>query len=120
MIRTRNLILLLALIVAATVNASAYPMFLEAYKSDKFTNPKNKDVVCNFCHMSPSGGDDRNTFRPACEPGGEVFTPMLRAQFPDRFSYPMTKVDDNLAIHFSDPDNKVVIVEANGKRVAVD
>jgi hypothetical protein len=112
--------MLLLLLVAVTVNASAFPMFLEAYKSDKFTNPKNKDVVCNFCHMSPSGGDDRNPFGQAFERGGEVFTPMLRAQFPDRFSYPMTKVDDNLTIHFSDPDNKVVVVEANGKRVEVD
>ena len=120
MIRLQKFILFLALFVVAAVNASAYPMFLDAYKGDKFTNPKNKDVICNFCHMSPSGGDDRNVFGQAFERGGEVFTPMLRAQFPDRFSYPLVKVDDNLTIHFSDPDNKVVIVETGGKRVAVD
>jgi len=120
MIRVQHLILLLALTVVASVNASAYPMFLEAYKADKFTNPKNKDVICNFCHMSPSGGDERNPFGQAFEKGGEVFTPMLRAQFPDRFSYPMLKVDDNLTVHFSDPDNKIVIVETGGKKVAVD
>src|SRR5437016_4520153 len=120
MTRFRNLFLLVSLVGFASINASAYPMFLEAYKGDKFTNPKNKDVVCNFCHMSPSGGDDRNTFGQAFEKGGEVFTPMLRAQFPDRFAYPMLKVDDNLTVHFSDPDNKIVIVEAGGKKVAVD
>src|SRR6185436_8255960 len=80
----------------------------------------NKDVICNFCHMSPSGGDERNPFGQAFEKGGEVFTPMLRAQFPERFDYPMTKVSDDLTIHFSDPDNKIVIVETGGKRVAVD
>src|SRR5690349_176982 len=120
MIRTRNLILLVALVIFVSVNASAYPMFLEMYKADKFTNPKNKDVICNFCHMSPSGGDERNPFGQAFEKGGEVFTPMLRAQFPERFDYPMSKVSDDLTIHFSDPDNKVVIVETGGKRVAVD
>src|SRR5262249_43446152 len=120
MIRTRSLILLLSLIVVGSVNASAYPMFLEMYKSDKFTNPKNKDVICSFCHMSPSGGDERNPFGQAFEKGGEVFTPMLRAQFPDRFSYPTQKVDDNLTIHFSDPENKILIVESGGKKVVVD
>src|SRR5579883_2371263 len=112
MTRTRNFFLLFALVVVARVNASAYPMFLEAYKSDKFTNPKNKDVVCNFCHMSPSGGDERNPFGQEFEKSGGVFTPMLRAEFPDRFSYPMMKVDDNLTVHFSDPDNKIVIIES--------
>jgi hypothetical protein len=95
-------------------------MFLEMYKADKFTNPRNKDVVCNFCHMSASGGDDRNPFGQEFERSGEVFTPMLRAQFPDRFAYPMTKVNDNLTIHFSDPENKIAILETGGKRVAVD
>jgi hypothetical protein len=119
MIRVRNVILLLALLIMASTSAFAYPNFLDDYKADKMTTPKNKDVACNFCHMSQSGGDERNPFGKAFEGGGERFTPMLRAQFPDRFVYPMTKVDDNLTIHFSDPDNKVVIVETNGKRVEV-
>src|SRR5436190_20333957 len=120
MIRLRHFILFVAVFAVAGVNAFAYPQFLEMYKADKFTKPGNKDVICNFCHMSPSGGDDRNTFGQAFEKGGETFTPMLRAQFPERFAYPMVKVDDNLTIHFSDPDNKIVIVETGGKRVAVD
>src|SRR6185503_19920115 len=115
-----NLILFLALFVAGSATASALPMFLEAYKGDKFTKGANKDVICNFCHMSPSGGDERNPFGQAFEKGGEVFTPMLRAQFPERFDYPMKKVSDDLTVHFSDPDNKIVIVETGGKRVAVD
>ncbi len=120
MIRLRNCLLFLAMFVIAGVNAFAYPQFLEMYKADKFTNPNNKDVICNFCHMSPSGGDERNPFGQTFEKGGEVFTPMLRAQFPDRFTYPMLKVNDDLTVHFSDPDNKVVVLETGGKRFAVD
>jgi hypothetical protein len=116
MIRLRNLILFLALFVAGSATASAFPMFLEAYKGDKFTKAANKDVICSFCHMSPSGGDERNPFGQAFEKGGEVFTPMLRAQFPERFDYPMSKVSDDLTIHFSDPDNKIVIVETGEAR----
>lgn len=120
MTRLRNLILFLALCSAANASAFAYPNFLQDYKSDKFTNPKNKDMVCNFCHMSASGGDERNPFGVAFETVGEKFTPMLRAQFPERFAYPMTKVDDNLTIHFSDPDNKVIVVQAGTKLAVVD
>ena len=120
MTRLRNLILFLALFTVANATAFAYPNFLQDYKSDKFTNPKNKDMVCNFCHMSSSGGDERNPFGQAFEAGGEKFTPLLRAQFPERFAYPMTKVDDNLTIHFSDPDNKVTVVQAGTKFAVVD
>jgi Membrane bound beta barrel domain (DUF5777) len=120
MIRLRNMILFLALFAAGSVTASAFPMFLEAYKADKFTKPENKDVICSFCHMSPEGGDERNPFGQAFEKGGEVFTPMLRAQFPERFAYPAAKVSDDLTVHFSDPDNKIVIIETGGTRYAVD
>jgi hypothetical protein len=109
----------LALFLAANVSAFAYPNFLEDYKADKFTNPKNKDAVCNFCHMSPGGGDERNEFGKTFETGGEKFTPLLRAQFPDRFSYPMLKVSDTLTIHFSDPDNKVVVVQSGDTHAEV-
>ncbi len=120
MIRVGKVVLFLAVFFAANASAFAHPEFLAAYKADKFTNPANKDRVCNFCHMSASGGDERNVFGKAFEAGGETFTPMLRAQFPDRFSYPVTKVSDTLTIHFSDPNNKVVVVESGGQRVAVD
>src|ERR1019366_1980359 len=100
MIRLSRAILFLALFVSAGMSAFALPMFLAAYKADKYTNPKNKDVIFSFCHMSPTGGDELNTFGKAFEAGGEVFTPMLRAQFPERFAYPMTKVSETLTIHF--------------------
>lgn len=118
MIPMRRILMLPALCVTANISAFAHPNFLEAYIADKFA--KTKDVGCNFCHLSPTGGDARNVFGRTFEAGGEDLTPILRAQFPERFTYPMLKVSDTLTIHFSDPANKIVIVESNGTNVAVD
>jgi len=70
--------------------------------------------------MSPQGGDERNAFGQAFEKGGEQITPLLRAQFPDRFVYPISRVSDALTVHFSDPDKKQVVVEAGGAKNLVD
>jgi hypothetical protein len=120
MIRLPRTVLFFVLFIASSVRAFSFPMFLEAYKADKFTKAANANAVCNFCHMSPQGGDERNPFGKAFEAGGETFTPILRAQFPDRFSYPVAKVNDTMTIHFSDPDNKMVVVESGGKFAVVD
>src|SRR5262245_35735382 len=102
----------------STAPAYAMPQFLELYRKDKFRNP-NVDG-CITCHVSPEGGDARNPFGQAFETGGEQITPMLRAQFPDRFVYPISKVSDALTIHFSDPDKKQLVVEAAGMKNLVD
>jgi len=70
--------------------------------------------------MSPQGGDARNAFGQAFESGGEQITTLLRAQFPDRFVYPISRVSDALTIHFSDPDKKQIVVETGGMRNLVD
>jgi hypothetical protein len=88
------------------------------YRRDPFRNPAVDG--CNTCHMSPEGGDARNVFGQAFEAGGEMITPMLRAQFPDRFVYPTSKVSDALTIHFSDPNNKQAVIETGGMRNLID
>jgi hypothetical protein len=45
---------------------------------------------------------------------------MLRAQFPDRFVYPVSRVSDSLTVHFSDPDKKQVVIETAGNKNLVD
>jgi hypothetical protein len=45
---------------------------------------------------------------------------MLRAQFPDRFVYPISRVSDTLTVHFSDPDKKQVVIETSGMKNLVD
>src|SRR5438128_2533930 len=102
----------------STAPAFAMPQFLQMFRSDPFRNPAVDG--CITCHMSPEGGDARNAFGQAFESGGEIITTMLRAQFPDRFVYPTSKVSDALTIHFSDPNNKQVVVEAGGMKNLVD
>src|SRR5437763_6841576 len=119
---TRHVACALRLVVIFFLSGSApifgMPQFLQMYRSDPFRNPAVDG--CNTCHMSPQGGDARNAFGQAFEAGGETITTMLRAQFPDRFVYPTTKVSDALTIHFSDPNNKQVVVEAGGTKNLVD
>src|SRR6266403_60734 len=111
-------LLAIAVFLLSGVPAFAMPQFLQMYRSDPFRNPAVDG--CNTCHMSPQGGDARNVFGQAFEAGGEIITTMLRAQFPDRFVYPASKVSDALTIHFSDPNNKQVVVETGGMKNLVD
>jgi len=107
-----------AVVLFSNVSAFALPDFLEIYRNDPFRNP-NVDG-CNTCHMSEAGGDERNPFGQAFERGSMMITTMLRAQFPDRFVYPVSRVSDALTIHFADPANKQIVVEAGGVRTLVD
>jgi hypothetical protein len=104
--------------VFSSIPAFAMPQFLQLYRNDPFRNP-NVDG-CITCHMSPEGGDARNAFGQAFESGGEQITPMLRAQFPDRFVYPILRVSDALTVHFSDPGKKQAVVETGGMKNLVD
>jgi hypothetical protein len=76
-------------------------------------------LTLHHCHMSAQGGDARNPFGQAFESGGEQITPMLRAQFPDRFVYPISR-GSALTGYFSDPDKKQVVVEAAGMKTLID
>jgi len=113
-----NRFLVLTVLLLFCVPAYGMPQFLEIYRSDPFRNP-NIDG-CITCHMSPQGGDARNAFGQAFESAGEQITPMLRAQFPDRFVYPILRVSDALTIHFSDPNKKQIVAEAAGVKSLVD
>jgi hypothetical protein len=107
-----------AVFVLGSTPAFAMPQFLQMFRSDPFRNPAFDG--CNTCHMSAEGGDERNTFGQAFERGGERITTMLRAQFPDHFIYPMSKVSDTLTIHYSDPANKQIVVESGAAKNLVD
>src|SRR5213593_180759 len=111
-------VLVMVAFLVCTSPVFAMPQFLQMFRNDPFRNPAVDG--CNTCHMSPQGGDARNAFGQAFESGGERITPMLRAQFPDRFIYLVSRVSDALTIHFSDPNNKQVVVEAGGTKNLVD
>jgi hypothetical protein len=113
-----NRILALVVFLLCATPAFSFPQFLDQYRSDPFRNPKQDG--CITCHMSPGGGDARNPFGQAFEKGGTMITPLLRAQFPDRFVYPVSQVSPALTIHFSDPANRQIVVESGGMRNLVD
>ena len=111
-------VLAIAVLVLFSLPAYSMPQFLQLYRSDPFRNPAVDG--CNTCHMSPQGGDARNAFGQAFENGGEQITPLLRAQFPDRFVYPLSKMSDAITIHYSDPDKKQIVLETGGTKNLVD
>ena len=104
------------LLAIPAVSAFALPDLVTIYEKDPFARIKNPD--CTICHEAPHGGS-RNAFGDAFGDNLHQITPLLRTQFPDYFSFPNLKVNDNLTIHFSDPENKYVVVEAGGKKVEV-
>ena len=121
MIRLRQSFASVFILLVSVDSAFAFPTFLENFRNDPFRRAgvPNMDA-CSVCHVNPQGGGDRNNFGQAFERGGETITPMLRAQFPDRFAYPESRAGDNLVIHFSDPENKQVVVETAGTKAVID
>jgi Membrane bound beta barrel domain (DUF5777) len=108
----------IAVFLLWSIPAFSMPQFLQAFRSDPFRNPGVDG--CGTCHVSPQGGGPRNPFGQAFMANGERFSPLLRAQFPDRFVYPTSKVSDRLTIHFSDPDKKQIVTETDGMKSLVD
>ena len=101
-----------------SIPAFSMPQFLQAFRADPFRNPAIDG--CGTCHVSPQGGGPRNPFGLAFMANGERITPLFRAQFPDHFTYPVSKINDRLTIHFSDPDKKQIVTETDGMRSLVD
>ena len=106
----------LFLFLIPIASAVALPNFVETYLSDPMAKIKKGD--CTLCHESTFGGA-RNQFGDAFADNLHEITPLMRAQFPDYFSYPLLKVNDNLTLHFSDPMKKYVVVESHGKKFEV-
>jgi hypothetical protein len=116
--RYSSVVFAAAVLLLSSVPGFAFPQFLDLYRSDPFRNPSQDG--CITCHMSAGGGDARNPFGQAFERAGMTITPMMRAQYPDRFVYPVSRVSDTLTIHFSDPGNRQVVIESGGTRSLVD
>jgi hypothetical protein len=116
---SRSRIALFVTVVLLSVSSAfAYPNFLEDFRRDPFRRA-NVDG-CQTCHMSAAGGDARNPFGLAFFNNGTRFTPMLRAQFPDRFDYPTVRGAGGIVFHFSDPGSKQMVVENGAARMLVD
>ena len=117
MMHLRRYVLLLVFLFSAST-AFARPNFLEDFRRDPFRRAEIDG--CNTCHNSPQGGDARNAFGQAFESSGSRITPILRAQFPDRFVFPISRPAADIAFYFSDPAARQVVVERSGMRMLVD
>ncbi len=87
----------------------ARPEFFMLYQGDPLRNPAID--TCGACHINDLGGGARNEFGLAFAENGFTITPMLRARFPDRFTYETTTLSNGTAFHFSDPDHVYFVLE---------
>ena len=117
MIKSLRPFLLILLMLFSANSAFSFPMFLDLFRAD----PYRRQTIdgCGTCHINPEGGGNRNPFGLAFAEGEFTITPLLRAQWADRFAYP-TSTSGQLTVHFSDPQNRQVVVETAGVKTAVD
>lgn len=115
---TARLVLYLALLGATAAPAPAFPVFLQMFQTDPLRRPEVDG--CATCHVDPHGGGPRNEFGLAFAANQMQITPMLRAQFPDRFVYPTSRIGGGTAVHFTDPENASLVMEVDGQRYLVD
>jgi hypothetical protein len=105
-------------LLAYVEQAHARPEFLTRFQSDAF---RKADVDgCIVCHVSARGGGPRNEFGTAFAAAGQAITPMLRANFPDRFKFETVKLPNGTAFYFSDPENKFVVLEKEQQKTLID
>ena len=117
-INRHKVLWLAALFLAGCVGVVfAQPYYLnDQLKPDPYR--KAGEVTCLACHQDESGGGLIG-FGEAFQREGAAITPLLRTQFPNMFAYPITKVGD-VGIHFSDPENKKIVIETGGRKIVVD
>lgn len=97
---------------------SARPEFLSRFQADPF---RKADIDgCATCHVNPRGGGPRNEFGQAFGAGGQIITPMLRANFPENFKLETAKLPDGSMFYFSDPESKFVVFEKAKQKTLID
>src|SRR5262245_57773866 len=118
MIRILAPVITLVLLVICIQPAHARPEFLARFQGDQFRRP---DVDgCIVCHVSAQGGGQRNDFGVAFQAAGQNITPLLRANFPDRFKFETVKLPTGATFYFSDPEGKFAVFEREQQKMLVD
>jgi hypothetical protein len=113
-------LLALALIGGMRIPAAGAgrPEFLMMFQSDPFRTAEVDG--CSVCHDDPNGGGPRNVFGRAFEEAGYRITPMMRADFPDRFTIEAAELASGTVFYFADPDDRFVVVEMAEERHLLD
>lgn len=108
----------LILLLGSFQPASSRPEYLSKFQADPL---RKADVDgCATCHINPAGGGTRNEFGLAFAVTNHEITPMLRANFPDRFKVDTVKLPNGSAFYFSDPESKSVILEKDKQKTIID
>jgi hypothetical protein len=95
----------------------ARPDYLQQFQADKFR--KAGVDGCGVCHSDPAGGGGRNPFGLAFAANNRAITPMLRAEWPDRFEVKKSQVADGVTLYFADPKQEVLVAEVEQKKYLV-
>jgi hypothetical protein len=112
--RIAGALLLLLFFATLCLPLTARPPFLEQFKGDPFRNPSLDG--CGTCHVNPLGGGPRNPFGLAFAESGFSITPMLRANFPDRFIVKTAQLADGSTLYFADPKSESMVYEKNKEK----
>jgi hypothetical protein len=112
-----SLMLVSGILVFSNPAAYAIPDYLDLYLNDYYA--ANATQNCGLCHLNPNGGGARTPFGVEFEKTHQI-TPIMRSQNGDKFKYPIAKISEALTIHFADPYGQQIVIEAGGKKVAVD
>lgn len=106
-----------AFVTGSIATVVAQPYYLnDVFKPDPYRKPG--EATCRVCHQDDSGGG-LGPFGEAFQAAGAQVTPLLRTQYPNLFTYPVSKVGD-VVIYFSDPESKALVIEIGDKKIVVD
>ncbi len=109
----------LIVMVFTIVPAAATPEYLARFAADPLSSPQFRNS-CDTCHVSAAGGGARNEFGEAFAAAGYRITADMRAQFSERFEYPIQTIDDATEIHYADPDGRTVFIKTGDVLTLVD
>lgn len=118
MMRGVGAVLLAIFILGLCQSVSARPEYLARFQADPFRRPEVDG--CGTCHVNQTGGGARNDFGNAYDAAAREITPMLRATFPQVFTFETATLADGSTFAFSDPQSKFAVFEREKQRVLVD
>jgi hypothetical protein len=116
---TFGIVIMFLLLALNAAPITAHPEYLKQFEQDPFR--KTTVEGCGTCHVDPAGGGERNAFGLDFAANDFLITPMLRANYPDRFDISLTtQLPNGGRLYFADPTGQFVVFEKNRQKYLVD